>query len=141
MATGINLAQFTFAGTAQLDEVFGYFQAAGPVQINRLILVAQVGAVGGNIVVALIDGDGEELGRITMASATSYQASNLASLITLARGDVVRAKFVEIDAGVAQYFTLSVIGATAEYPSGPCCCGPCAPVCGAGWGYWGGGCC
>ena len=132
MATGINIANFSFAGTAQLDEVFGYFQAAGPVQINRLIITAQVGAVGGNVVVALIDGDGEELGRITMMSATSYQASNLASLITLARGDVVRAKFVEIDAGVAQYFDLAVIGATAEYPTGPCCCGPC----GSGYGGW-----
>lgn len=131
MATGINIATFSFAGTAQLDEIFGYFQASAPVQINRLILTAQVGAVGGNIVVALINGLGVELGRITMMSATSYQASNLAALITLQRGDVVRAKFVEVDAGVAQYFDLAVIGATAEYPSGPCCCGPC----GAGYGY------
>lgn len=126
MATGIALATFSFAGTAQLNEVFGYFQASGPVQINRLILVAQVGAVGGNVTVALIDGDGAELGRITMMSGTSYQPSNLASLITLQRGDAVRAKFVEVDMGVAQYFDLSVIGATAEYPSGPCCCGPVA---------------
>jgi len=124
MATGINLATFTYAGLAQLDEVFGYFQAAGPVQINRLIITAQTPATGGNVVVALVDGDGVELGRVVMMSATSYQASNLASLITLARGDVVRAKFVEVDGGVASFFTLAVIGATAEYPSGPCCCGP-----------------
>jgi len=140
MATGINLANFSYAGLAQLDEVFGYFQAAGPVQIQRLIITAQTPATGGNVIVALIDGDGEELGRIVMMSSTSYQASNLASLITLQRGDVVRAKFVEIDLGVASFFNLAIQGATAEYPSGPCCCGPCAP-CGPGYGYgygWGG---
>lgn len=136
MATGINIANFSFAGTAQLDEVFGYFQASQPTQINRLILVAQVGAVGGNVVVALINGSGTELGRITMLSGSAYQASNLASLITLQRGDVVRAKFVGVDLGVAQYFDLAVIGATAEYPSGPCCCGPVSPVsCGGGYGW------
>ena len=124
MATGIQLATFPYAGTAQLDDVFGYFQAAGPVQINRLTLFAQTPATGGNVIVALIDEDGVELGRVVMMSSTSYQASNLASLITLQRGDVIRAKFVEVDLGVASFFTLAVVGATAEYPTGPCCCGP-----------------
>lgn len=140
MATGILLATFSFAGTAQLDEVFGYFQANGPVQIQRLILTAQVGAVGGNVTVALIDEDGVELGRVVMISGSAYQASNLAATITLQRGDIVRAKFLGVDLGVAQYFDLGLYGATAEYPSGPCCCGPCTPVYAGGWGY-GGNCC
>lgn len=124
MATGINLATFTYAGTAQLDAVLGYFQANGPVQINRLSLNAQMPATGGDVVVGVFDADGVELGRVTMMSASSFSAENLASLITLARGDTVSAKFVEVDAGVALFFTFALIGATAEYPSGPCCCGP-----------------
>lgn len=141
MATGINLSTFNFAGTAQLDEVFGYFQANGPVQIQRLILFAQVGAVGGNVTIALIDVDGVELGRVVMLSGSAYQASNLAATITLQRGQIVRAKFVTVDLGVAQYFTLGLYGATAEYPAGPCCCGPCTPVYSGGWGIGGGFCC
>lgn len=134
MATGINIATFSYTGTAQLDDIFGYFEASAGVQINRLIITAQVGAVGGNVAVALIDEDGAELGRVVMLSGTSYQASNLAALITLQRGDSIRAKIVEVDLGVAGYLTLAVMGATAEYPSGPCCCGPCAPVYAGGWG-------
>lgn len=142
MATGINLANFTYAGTAQLDGVLGSFQADGPVQINRLSINAQTPATGGNVVVGLFDEDGVELGRVTMMSASSFSAENLAALITLARGDIVTAKFIEVDGGVASFFTFAIIGATAEYPTGPCCCGPCGNAYAGGYGYgWGGWCC
>jgi hypothetical protein len=125
MATGVTLSTLIYAGLAQLDGTLGSYQASQTVQIQRLQLNAQVGAVGGDVTVALFDEDGEELGSVTMLSASSFKNVALPATITLRSGDVVTAKFTGVDLGVAQYFTLSILGATSEYPVGPACCGPC----------------
>lgn len=124
------LSTFQFVGTAQLDETFGFFEASSATQIQRLQLIAQVGAVGGNVVIELVDENGISYGQeVTLASATSYIDYPLPGFITLQAGDIVRAKIVEVDAGVAGYFTLNLFGAVAALSSGPCCCGPCSPCC------------
>lgn len=124
MPIGVQIGTFTYAGTAQLGEVFGFFQAASSVQIQRLQLASQVAAAGGNISIELINLSGEALAEITMLSASDYKDYPIPAPVTLAPGQVVRARFSEVDLGVAQYFTMNLVGATAQFPVGPCCCGP-----------------
>lgn len=126
MPIGVQIGTLFFAGTAQLSEKFaGAFQAVSTVQIQQLQLGAQVSPAGGNVTVALVDASGNPLGaEVTLLAATRYANIDLPAPLTLAPGDVVQAIFTEVDLGVAQYFMLNLMGATAQFPVGPCCCGP-----------------
>ncbi len=124
MPIGVQISTFIYAGTAQLGDVFGFYQAPSSVQVQRLQLSSQVAAVGGNIGVELVNLAGTVLAEVVMLSASNYKDYPLPAPITLSPGQAIRARISETDLGVAQYFTLNVIGATAQFPVGPCCCGP-----------------
>lgn len=115
-----------FAGTAQLgDFMAGIFKATSTVQIQDLSFGAQVAPAGGNVTVELTDAAGNSLGAsVTLLAAARYADAPLAAPLTVTAGQIVRAKFTEVDLGVAQYFVLNMMGATAQFPAGPCCCGP-----------------
>jgi hypothetical protein len=126
MAVGVQISSFFFVGTAILDEIFGFFRAPSSVQIQRLQLSAQQGAVGGNVTVALVDASGNALGgTVVLASGTNYKDTALPAPITLNPGATVRAKITGVDSGIGGYLTLNLIGATAQGSPAPCGCGPC----------------
>src|SRR5688572_1250235 len=126
MAVGVQISSFVFIGTAILNDIFGFFKAPSSVQIQRMQISAQVGAVGGNITVTLVDVAGTSLGAsAVLASGTNYKDAALAAPITLGPGATVRAKITGVDAGVGGYLTVNLIGATAQGSPAPCGCGPC----------------
>ena len=131
MPVGVLIASFNYTGTAQLNDVFGFYQAPSTVIVTGLQLSAQVAPAGGNITMELVDVNGDGYGReITLLAASTYKNQPLSALLTLAPGNAIRAKITEVDLGVAGYFTLNVIGATGQYPQGPCCAGPRWQYCG-----------
>ncbi len=126
MALGVQISSFVWTGNAILDEIFGFFKAASAVQIQRIQIAAQQGAIGGNVTFALVDGNGDPWGATAvLGSGTNYKDAPLSAPVTVAPGGVVRAKFTGIDLGIAGYFTVNLIGATAQGRPAPCCCGPC----------------
>lgn len=134
MAIGVQISSFFFAGQPAVDDIFGYFQATSEVQIQNLQITAQVAPTGGNLVVSLINLQGTELGRISLAAATYYNAGQLSTFVTLNRGQAVRAKIVSLDGNAtAADLTLNLIGATAQGPNPPSGnCGPSSGNCSTG---------
>lgn len=135
MATGIQISSFQYVGAPPLNAVFGYYQAPSSVQIQQLQAVVQTAPVGGSLTIALITILGVELGRVIVPSAMFYGVATLETPVTLNAGQAVRAKVVGVDIGTASDVTLNLIGAVAQFPSGPSYCGPtsgCGP-----YGYGG----
>lgn len=127
MALGVQIASFFYAGTAQLNEIFGGYTAPSAVQIQRIQLSSRLEAVGGNIVITLVDVNGGDLGAsVTMVSGTKYRDQGLAAPVTLIAGEAVFAKITGVDLGIAQDFNLVLVGATAQGVPVPicqsCCC-------------------
>ncbi|MES2568665.1 MAG: hypothetical protein V4710_01270 [Verrucomicrobiota bacterium] len=127
MALGVQIANFYYSGTAQLNEIFGGYTAPSAVQIQRLQVSSRMPAIGGNIVIELVDENGASLGAsITLMASTKYKDYPLPATVTLVAGDAVFAKITEIDLGVAQDFNLILIGATSQGIPQPicqsCCC-------------------
>lgn len=127
MAQGVQISSFVFTGTAILNEIFGFFKAASSVQIQRVQISAQQGAVAGNIAISLVDVAGTSLGggAAILASGSDYKDFALTAPITLAPGGTVRAKITGVDAGIGGYLTVNLIGATSQGRIAPCGCGPC----------------
>lgn len=126
MALGVQISSFVWFGTAILDEVFGFFKADSSVQIQRIQISAQQGAIGGNVTFLLVDSAGTSLGRTAvLGNGTNYKDAPLSAPLTLTPGKTVRAKFTSVDAGIGGYFTVNLIGATAQGRVAPCGCGPC----------------
>lgn len=126
MALGVQISSFVFVGTAILNEVFGFFRAASSVQVQRVQISAQQGAVGGNIAITLVDQSGNVLSEpAVLASGTNYKDFALPAPFTRAPNQVVRAKITSVDAGIGGYLTVNLIGATAQGSPPPCGCGPC----------------
>lgn len=131
MASGIQISSFPFIGVPALNAVFGYYQAPSSVQIQQLQAFVQTAPAGGNLTIALINSSGTELGRVVVAAASYYGVASLSTPATLSAGQGVRAKVVGVDLGVAANITVNLIGAVAQFPSGPSYCGPTAG-CGTG---------
>lgn len=127
MALGVQIAAFFYVGTAQLNEIFGGYTAPSAVQIQRLQVSSRLPPIGGNVTFALVDENGGDLGaRVVLAASTKYQDSGLAAPVTLVPGASVYAKIIGVDIGIAQDFTLTLVGATSQGPITPicssCCC-------------------
>ncbi len=127
MALGVQIANFYYVGTAQLNEIFGGYTAPSAVQIQRLQLSSRMPAIGGDVVIELVDENGASYGSsITLMASTKYKDYPLPATVTLIAGDAVFAKITGVDLGVAQDFNLSLIGATAQGIPQPvcsaCCC-------------------
>lgn len=127
MALGVQIASFFYVGTAQLNEIFGGYTAPSAVQIQRLQLSSRLEAVGGNIIITLVDVNGGDLGAsVTMVNGTKYRDQGLAAPVTLIAGEAVFAKITGVDLGIAQDFNLILVGATAQGVPVPicqsCCC-------------------
>ncbi len=126
MALGVQISSFVWAGTAILDEIFGFFKAPSAVQIQRIQIAAQQGAIGGNITFALVDANGDPWGATAiLGSGTNYKDAALSAPVTVVPGGVVRAKITGVDIGIGGYFTVNLIGATSQGRPMPCGCGPC----------------
>lgn len=131
MALGVQISSFVLAGVPTLSKVFGYYRAPSAVQIQRIQISAQTGAVGGNVSVTLVDAAGASWGATAvLASGTSVVDSPIAAPITLAANAVVRGMITGVDNGTASDLVVNLIGATSQGPDpAPSGCGPCAPQC------------
>lgn len=127
MALGVQIASFFYVGTAVLNEIFGGYTAPSAVQIQRLQLSSRMPPIGGNITITLVDANGGDLGAsIVLPAASKYRDYGLPAPVTLIAGETVQAKITGVDLGIAQEFTLNLIGATAQGVPVPicssCCC-------------------
>lgn len=130
MALGVQIANFYYSGTAQLDEIFGGYVAPSSVQIQRLQVSARVAATGGNVVFTLVDADGGTYEvSVILAASTKFTNYALPAPLTLVAGESVFVKITEVDLGTAQDFNIILIGATPQGPVVPICAMACGPRC------------